>query len=49
MNNQPASQNRKGGFAPMKLKAVAFVIICLMLAMLWFSALPVCGSMVWSG
>jgi hypothetical protein len=49
MNKQPASQNRNGGYAPMKLKVVAFIILCLMLAMLWFSALPVSGSMVWSG
>ena len=49
MNKKSVRQNRNGGYAPMKLKAVAFIILCLMLAMLWFSALPVCGSMVWSG
>jgi hypothetical protein len=33
----------------MRAKVIAFIILCLMLAMLVFSALPVCGSMVWSG
>jgi hypothetical protein len=33
----------------MRVKAMAFIIIGLMLAMLLFGTLSVCGSMVWSG